>query len=123
MISVPASSNLNDTRYPYTTVFRSVFLSRVQDGQKYSSIALMSWRAIICPRHMCDPSSRCGSRIASRLESDIRSFSARNAKFWATRRSQDHTSELQSLMRISYSDFCLNKIKQTSSTPLLSSYD
>src|SRR3546814_9704258 len=30
----------------------------------------------------------------------------------AQRRSEEHTSELQSLMRISYADFCLNKKRQ-----------
>src|SRR3546814_4606022 len=33
-------------------------------------------------------------------------------------RSEEHTSELQSLMRISYAVFCLKKTKHTSSTPL-----
>src|SRR3546814_5479520 len=31
------------------------------------------------------------------------------AKSWAVRRSEEHTSELQSLMRISYAVFCLKK--------------
>src|SRR3546814_4001362 len=31
----------------------------------------------------------------------------------ADRRSEEHTSELQSLMRISYADFCLKKKKQS----------
>src|SRR3546814_8052799 len=40
---------------------------------------------------------------------------------WATRRwvhsrSEEHTSELQSLMRISYAVFCLQKTKKTTST-------
>src|SRR3546814_1744301 len=34
----------------------------------------------------------------------------------ARRRSEEHTSELQSLMRISYAVFCLNKKKQTTKT-------
>src|SRR3546814_9999653 len=32
---------------------------------------------------------------------------------WRTRRSEEHTSELQSLMRISYAVFCLKKKKNT----------
>src|SRR3546814_10618021 len=32
---------------------------------------------------------------------------------WATPRSEEHTSELQSLMRISYAVFCLKKKKTT----------
>src|SRR3546814_4622066 len=35
---------------------------------------------------------------------------------WATGRSEEHTSELQSLMRISYAVFCLKKKKKTHST-------
>src|SRR3546814_5850358 len=36
-----------------------------------------------------------------------------------TGRSEEHTSELQSLMRISYAVFCLKKKKATTSQPLL----
>src|SRR3546814_3441784 len=32
---------------------------------------------------------------------------------WSSRRSEEHTSELQSLMRISYAVFCLKKKKTT----------
>src|SRR3546814_8645152 len=32
-------------------------------------------------------------------------------------RSEEHTSELQSLMRISYADFCLKKKKKTTTEP------
>src|SRR3546814_960591 len=32
---------------------------------------------------------------------------------WVYKRSEEHTSELQSLMRISYAVFCLKKTKQT----------
>src|SRR3546814_9935911 len=34
-----------------------------------------------------------------------------SASSWASSRSEEHTSELQSLMRISYADFCLKKKK------------
>src|SRR3546814_10521455 len=37
----------------------------------------------------------------------------------ADRRSEEHTSELQSLMRISYAVFCLNKTKQITHTAYL----
>src|SRR3546814_4138401 len=37
----------------------------------------------------------------------------RGAGFGRAIRSEEHTSELQSLMRISYAVFCLNKIKKT----------
>src|SRR3546814_7757366 len=41
----------------------------------------------------------------------LRSYDAARAK-----RSEEHTSELQSLMRISYAVFCLNKTKKTTQT-------
>src|SRR3546814_6895957 len=39
----------------------------------------------------------------------------RNIHDWVARRSEEHTSELQSLMRISYADYCLKK-KNTQTT-------
>src|SRR3546814_7188015 len=40
-------------------------------------------------------------------------LSRTRAQGWATRRSEEHPSELQSLMRISYAVFCLKKKKET----------
>src|SRR3546814_8603317 len=40
--------------------------------------------------------------------------SASPASLWKLARSEEHTSELQSLMRLSYAVFCLNKITITS---------
>src|SRR3546814_10286334 len=42
-------------------------------------------------------------------------FVAGSQRGWAVHRSEEHTSELQSLMRISYAVFCLKK-KQTTNT-------
>src|SRR3546814_7251873 len=48
---------------------------------------------------------------------DRYSAAPRRAPIWAkSRRSEEHTSELQSLMRLSYADFCL-KIKNTHNPP------
>src|SRR3546814_5062389 len=41
----------------------------------------------------------------------IASISCRQPCAWAATRSEEHTSELQSLMRISYAVFCLKKKK------------
>src|SRR3546814_10013336 len=48
--------------------------------------------------------------IAARV-SALGTFSS-NGKAWSLARSEEHTSELQSLMRISYAVFCLKKKKQ-----------
>src|SRR3546814_9096137 len=53
-----------------------------------------------------------GERVGSRLHGvQIRSSPARRQPIIA--RSEEHTSELQSLMRISYAVFCLKKKKKT----------
>src|SRR3546814_8289887 len=61
-------------------------------------------------------------QMARRVRADVEGFSRRARDLlcrWQAR-SEEHTSELPSLMRISYADFCLNKKKQTSKA--LSSY-
>src|SRR3546814_6020734 len=59
---------------------------------------------------------RRGRRVSlesvRKVKARIRVFAASSAV--AARRSEEHTSELQSLMRISYAVFCLKKTKNTS---------
>src|SRR3546814_6034292 len=85
MIRRPPRSTRTDTLFPYTTLFRSRLF----------------------------PSSGCsGSRSALDATScSRRSWSALSRRSYSpTRtRSEEHTSELQSLMRISYAVFCLKK--------------
>src|SRR3546814_3938579 len=52
---------------------------------------------------VCETVAEAGPRID--IEQDVRDFHARE-------RSEEHTSELQSLMRISYAVFCLKKKKK-----------
>src|SRR3546814_1173425 len=54
-----------------------------------------------------------GTRSSSRRWKASRTSSARST-ILRLRRSEEHTSELQSLMRISYADFCLKKKKEKS---------
>src|SRR3546814_7189706 len=85
MIRRPPRSTRTDTLFPYTTLFRSS--SRV-----IRPPATFAIRRRARPR--CATSSRCTP-------------TCRRA------RSEEHTSELQSLMRISYAVFCLKKKKKT----------
>src|SRR3546814_4498833 len=90
MIRRPPRSTRTDTLFPYTTLFRSPMISDNSD--------------VICD---------CRARLYC-MESDlIMSPAFSVAAFMATRRaicrSEEHTSELQSLMRISYAVFCLKK--------------
>src|SRR3546814_2172710 len=83
MIRRPPRSTRTDTLFPYTTLFRS------GDGGKRQP-----WRF-----------RATGDRVVSHrrpLESANRSCRRAN-------RSEEHTSELQSLMRIPYAVFCLKK--------------
>src|SRR3546814_3589158 len=58
------------------------------------------------PRHRDDPPP--GRRHQPRVEVAI----VGNARLFEPQRSEEHTSELQSLMRISYAVFCLKKKKK-----------
>src|SRR3546814_2349237 len=89
MIRRPPRSTRTDTLFPYTTLFRSF--------------------ALIAPRADRAASARARRVRASALRRNPPSH--RRAGFQA--RSEEHTSELQSLMRISYAVFCLKKKKHT----------
>src|SRR3546814_5899008 len=116
MIRRPTRSTRTDTRFPYTTLFRSERLQSQRPGlhvQRDRSLSvyrpelagrrqrpwrkIWPWlggkrnqpgqqRSLLYQRPVCPPA-------------DSRS------------RSEEHTSELQSLMRISYAVFCLKKKK------------
>src|SRR3546814_4530248 len=88
MIRRPPRSTRTDTLFPYTTLFRSA-LSGCGPGFVYRFIdALAGAGAALAPV----PAHELGRRV--------------------TQRSEEHTSELQSLMRISYAVFCLKKKKK-----------
>src|SRR3546814_6569570 len=89
MIRRPPRSTRTDTRFPYTTLFRS---PRPPRGPASLDVARSA------PRRPCPGQKGRRDRGGRR--------SGRPAK---TSRSEEHTSELQSLMRISYAVFCLNK--------------
>src|SRR3546814_10600394 len=89
MIRRPPRSTRTDTLFPYTTLFRS----------KSFEIAVQSSTTISCRSMLTRPQSMSLAPSTMQLH---RSFGA-----WI--RSEEHTSELQSLMRISYAVFCLKK--------------
>src|SRR3546814_6930637 len=93
MIRRPPRSTRPDTLFPYTTLFLSIFHSaRDEQGRWHRA----------CPRF-------CASRVC-RTRHD-RGFECALGH-WRGGRSEEHTSELQSLMRISYAVLCLKKQKQ-----------
>src|SRR3546814_1912938 len=108
MIRRPPRSTRTDTLFPYTTLFRSRLLQlrmalaagcelvqgeqlivlRYQPGERY-----LPHRDYFSPSALAAHRPDAGQRM----------------------RSEEHTSELQSLMRISYAVFCLKKKKKTTS--------
>src|SRR3546814_2487309 len=93
MIRRPPRSTLTDTLFPYTTLFRS--------GDYGVFITSSEWLDVnygATLRNLL--TQRLGGVALHVLDPAIMPF-----------RSEEHTSELQSLMRISYAVFCLKKKK------------
>src|SRR3546814_9719547 len=92
MIRRPPISTRTDTLFPYTTLFRSS--RRTAGGPGWAGNL---WRR----RRLHLRDARLSRGRGCPLPSLLRPF-----------RSEEHTSELQSLMRISYAVFCLKKKKK-----------
>src|SRR3546814_5481781 len=113
MIRRPPRSTRTDTLFPYTTLFRSH--ARLSLRPTRSRDAVRADFAAAARRS--HPSSRPPPFDRSLI--DRRESSAHFTMIRASEpiqclknRSEEHTSELQSLMRISYAVFCLKKKKQ-----------
>src|SRR3546814_2120920 len=90
MIRRPPRSTRTDTLFPYTTLFRSA----VETG-----ISPVSLLVPVRARQALGSHRPAPNRSLAHYEPEIA-------------RSEEHTSELQSLMRTSYAVFCLKKKKQ-----------
>src|SRR3546814_8907513 len=99
----PPRSTRTDTLFPYTTLFRS------RPVKKRLLPSVSPGRLRLC----CNP-SMVSDRIARRARTV--SVIGPLTKPPTTSRSEEHTSELQSLMRISYAVFCLKKKKEKHKT-------
>src|SRR3546814_7937063 len=103
MIRRPPRSTRTDTLFPYTTLFRSALVEHHREQQ--------------CQDHRHrGHDHRVEDRVAEGVpEGGIGELLGVVAQPDELRgaRSEEHTSELQSLMRISYAVFCLKKKKHT----------
>src|SRR3546814_9937095 len=119
MIRLPPRSTRTDTLIPYTTLFRSRTTSPTRPPPPQHRPPP---RPLHPPRpRRLRPPPRPPSRALLRLRSSRRSSpapSSRSARRASpsssatgppSRRSEEHTSALQSLMRLSYAAFCLKK--------------
>src|SRR3546814_2129675 len=99
MIRRPPRSTRTDTLFPYTTLFRSR-VSRYAAAVDSTDLAFAG--AAQQARMLADGTITAPALLDVYLD--------------RIARSEEHTSELQSLMRISYAVFCLKKKKPTTKT-------
>src|SRR3546814_5789246 len=108
----PPISTRTDTLFPYTTLFRSISRSG-RRGIWRRPIAMVvsdvdrGGRPIVRARAPYRLYRLAQPDPDRRRQSDLHQLQPRS------RRSEEHTSELQSLMRISYAVFCLKKKMNT----------
>src|SRR3546814_6062234 len=98
MLRRPPRSTRTDTLFPYTTLFRSPHAASAVRGEHHCACATP------CRTSRCQVPVAASGRKAVR---DTPKPERRPPS--ASLRSEEHTSELQSLMRISYAVFCLKK--------------
>src|SRR3546814_11073691 len=91
MLRRPPRSTRTDTLFPYTTLFRS----------------------IVGDRHLAATEQGIGQRVAFAHGGRGQQSPCSDVADSVNARSEEHTSELQSLMRISYAVFCLKKKRNT----------
>src|SRR3546814_14780355 len=92
IIRRPPRPTRTDTLFPYTTLFRSLTVGSGPRNSSWLGASISS-------------SGNCGPRV----DIDRHDCCPSGRTITAYSRSEEHTSELQSLMRISYAVFCLKK--------------
>src|SRR3546814_5350629 len=114
MIRRPPRSTRTDTLFPYTTLFRSILgvpRTAVATDVERPDVAT-ALRKIVEPRSPVEP-QRVGDAARQRrtMQQQHRGAAVAIGGVCAQqmKRSEEHTSEIPSLMRISYADFCLKK--------------
>src|SRR3546814_3501818 len=112
MIRRPPRSTRTDTLFPNTTLFRSLLQHPRQPGDEPGDA-----------RRVAAERAPVGFQIQLAIELDLDRMACPfgpAVQLHAMPRSEEHTSELQSLMRISYAVFCLKKNNNTINTQNLS---
>src|SRR3546814_2671311 len=106
MILRPPRSTRTDTLFPYTTLFRSICRAFISNGlQQHVPLKTFAWG----PMFRFERPQKGRQRQFHQI--DVEVIGAAEPQ-----RSEEHTSELQSLMRISYAVFCLKKKKKHKKT-------
>src|SRR3546814_4605208 len=110
MIRRPPRSTRTDTLFPYTSLFRSIVRFDVAMDDALGVEVLNAQYEIAEPVAATLAAVGIGILVQANLHDDALlahlEDHVERVLFW---RSEEHTSELQSLMRISYAVFCLKK--------------
>src|SRR3546814_4345744 len=104
MIRRPPRSTRTDTLFPYTTLFRSPLAAGHAQRLDLALLDRLDEIRRSIDHHRNPPGQEIVDGAGSALVRDVAD------------RSEEHTSELQSLMRISYAVFCLKKKNKTTNT-------
>src|SRR3546814_7538260 len=117
MVRPPPRFTRTDTLFPYTTLFRSGGLELIRILRAACDVPIV---ALLTDHHSEDvvraleagaddvvSKTTGATELLARLRAAVRRYE---------RRSDEHTSELQSLMRISYAVFCFKKKNNTNQT-------
>src|SRR3546814_5728528 len=113
----PPRSTRTDTLFPYTTLFRSEGRGPATAGEKKTIdyvTAQMQAAGVQPGGDLQEDGTRAWTQAVPLLRSEIAgepalSVSVDGKPRALTQRSEEHTSELRSLMRISYAVFCLKQ--------------
>src|SRR3546814_1233322 len=106
MLRRPPRATRTDTPFPYTTLFRSMA------GMMKAEANLTAQMGRFMAVFESYPDLKANQNMAQLMEeltSTENKISFARQAYNDAVRSEEHTSELQSLMRISYAVFCLNK--------------
>src|SRR3546814_9241191 len=119
MIRRPPRSTRTDTLFPYTTLFRSnerkPKSEAAEDAPHQDAPSEPTAAEEATPATEAAPAEAAATDDAAPAEAPAPEAEAAPAEAPAeAERSEEHTSELQSLMRLPYAVFCLKKKKHTS---------
>src|SRR3546814_1151206 len=112
MIRRPPRSTRTDTLFPYTTLFRSGLHWPKQETLMRHPTRIQTCKFITTALKLTDSSMSLGlALLQPSVGLNMNSLTLMSIALLNVR-SEEHTSELQSLMRISYAVFCLKKKTQ-----------
>src|SRR3546814_3161016 len=123
MLRRPPRSTRTDTLFPYTTLFRSDLNSRIPvvvgDQRRHAILIGINHDRPVLRHFVGDEEVKPGDFVMTSGQGGvfppglpIGNVAGEAADEPEVVRSEEHTSELQSLMRISYAVFCLKKKKK-----------